>query len=85
MKRALVAGAAAVLMGLGSTAAFAMPQWHNQGQQATHALNLLESRGYGGFSNFHAVGQNFAATVMQNGKTMHLMIYPNTNQIQVAT
>jgi len=75
--------ASAVLMGLGCTAAFAMPQWQTQGQRATHALNMLESRGYSGFSDFHAVGRAFAANVDQGGRMLHLLVHPGTNRIQV--
>lgn len=77
--------AATVLMGLGCTSAFAMPRWESQGQRATHALNLLEARGYGGFSDFHAVGHDFAAMINQNGKTLQLLVHPGTDQIQVQT
>lgn len=82
MRRILLASITATLMGIGGTAAFAMPHWQMQGQRATSALNLLESRGYGGFTDFHAVGRNFAANLMRDGKTVHVLVNPSTNQIQ---
>lgn len=49
---------------------------------ATDALNLLESRGYGDFDNFHRDGRMYAATVTRNGKTMHLTIDPEAGKIE---
>src|SRR3546814_16070986 len=37
---------------------------------ATDALNLLESRGYGDFDNFHRDGRMYAATVKRDGRNM---------------
>jgi hypothetical protein len=84
MKRTLLASATAVMLGVASTAAFAMPLWVSQGRRATQALNLLEARGYGGFTDFHAVGHDFAANVMRNGGTVHLLVNPGTDRVQVA-
>ena len=84
MQRTLLISVLAVMMGVGSTAAFAMPHWQMQGRRATEALNLLEAKGYGGFTGFHAVGRDFAANVMRDGRTVHLLVNPGTNQIQVA-
>ena len=49
---------------------------------ATDALNLLESKGYGDFSNFHRAGRMYAATVSRDGKTMHLTIDPEAGTIE---
>ena len=84
MKRTLLTSTLAVLMSIGSTAAFAMPGWQMQGTRATHALNLLESKGYGGFTHFHAVGSDFAANVVRDGTTMHLLVNPGTNRTRAA-
>jgi hypothetical protein len=47
----------------------------------THALNLLEAKGYGDFTNFRADGKNFDATVTQNGKAVNVVVDPDANQI----
>jgi hypothetical protein len=49
---------------------------------ATDALNLLESKGYGDFNNFHRDGRMYAATVTRDGKTMTLTIDPATGKIE---
>ena len=49
---------------------------------ATDALNLLESKGYGDFDNFHRDGRMYAATVTRDGKTMHLTIDPESGKIE---
>jgi hypothetical protein len=51
------------------------------GDRMTAALNLLEAKGYGDFSNFKADGNNFAATVKQNGKSFGVVIEPDSGQI----
>ena len=48
---------------------------------ATTALNLLEAQGYHGFTDFQRAGQNFTATVTQNGKTFQVTVDPRTRQI----
>lgn len=47
----------------------------------TQALNLLEAKGYGDFTNFRADGKNFDATVTQNGKTVTVVVDPDASQI----
>ena len=47
----------------------------------THALNLLEAKGYGDFRDFKQDGTNFAATVTQNGQSFGVVIDPDNNQI----
>jgi hypothetical protein len=84
MNRTLLTSALAVMLGVGSTAALAMPVWQTQGRRASHALNLLEAKGYGGCKDFHAVGNYFAANVVRDGRTVHLLVNPGTDQIQVA-
>jgi len=48
---------------------------------ATTALNLLEAQGYYGFTNFQRAGQNYTATVTQNGKTFQVTVDPRTRQV----
>ena len=48
---------------------------------ATTALNLLEAQGYYDFTNFQRTGQNYTATVTQNGKTFQVTVDPRTRQI----
>jgi hypothetical protein len=51
------------------------------GDRMTAALNLLEAKGYGDFSNFKADGGNFAASVKQNGQSFGVVINPDSGQI----
>ena len=48
---------------------------------ATRALNLLEAQGYGNFTNFRRAGNDYDATVSQNGKTFPVTVDPATGQI----
>ncbi len=77
MTMALTMSAAGLAMAQDSTGS----SWQQQADRATHALNLLESQGYTRFSDFQANGQNFTADVTRGGKTMVVMINPDTNQI----
>ncbi len=52
-----------------------------QGDRMTHALNLLEAKGYGDFSNFRSSGKDFTATVKRNGHPIGVIVNPDTNQI----
>ncbi len=52
-----------------------------QGDRMTSALNLLEAQGYGSFSNFKQDGQNYAATVKQNGQSFGVVINPDSGQV----
>jgi hypothetical protein len=54
-----------------------------EGNRATMALNALESQGYVNFSNFRADGRNFAADVTKGGKSMHILVAPETGTISV--
>jgi hypothetical protein len=47
----------------------------------THALNLLEAKGYGDFTNFRADGKNFTATVAAQGKSATVIVNPDSGQI----
>jgi hypothetical protein len=49
--------------------------------RATDALNLLEARGYADFSNFTADGNNFRATVYDNGQPATVSINPFTGDV----
>ncbi|MGH6968447.1 MAG: PepSY domain-containing protein [Stellaceae bacterium] len=48
---------------------------------STTALNLLEAQGYGSFTDFRRDGQDYAATVSQNGKSFPVKIDPATGQV----
>jgi hypothetical protein len=50
-------------------------------QRITYALNLLEAKGYGDFSDFRQDGKNFTATVSQDGKRFTVMIDPDSRRI----
>ena len=73
-----------LLIAGGSSLAFAQSaaNWHREGLRATRALNLLENRSDGQFSNFRADGADFAANVTKDGRTMSVPIKPDLQQIQ---
>jgi hypothetical protein len=77
--------AAALALGptVGAMAASASPApGHVQDDRATAALNLIEAHDYSNFRDFRADGQKFTASaVLDNGKTVHLEINPDTGQI----
>lgn len=50
-------------------------------ERMTDALNLLEAKGYGDFSDFRQDGKNFAATVSQGGRRFTVVIDPDSNRI----
>ncbi len=52
-----------------------------EGTDMTTALNLLEAQGYYGFTNFQRSGQDYTATVTQNGKTFQVTVDPRTRQV----
>lgn len=73
----LLSALAAVLFAGLSASAIAAPRFDPQeGARATDALNLLEAKGDGDFSNFKPAGADFSADVVQNGKTVHVTIDP---------
>ena len=47
----------------------------------TQALNLLEAKGYGSFTNFRAAGNGYAATVTRDGRTMNVQVDPQNGQV----
>jgi hypothetical protein len=51
------------------------------GNRMTQALNLLEAKGYGDFTNFTAEGGNFTATVDQNGQHFAVLVNPDSGQV----
>jgi hypothetical protein len=52
------------------------------GTPFTDALNLLEAQGYTGISDFHAEGQQFAATAMYDGQRISVVVDPATRRIE---
>jgi len=52
-------------------------------QRMTHALNLLEAKGYGDFRNFKPDGKDFEATVTRAGKQASIHVDPDTDQVTV--
>lgn len=52
----------------------------------TQALNILEARGDGAFSNFHATtGNDFAAQVTEHGQQVAVRVDPATGQVTNAS
>jgi hypothetical protein len=49
----------------------------------TQALNLLESRGYGSFTNFRAAGSDYTARAMTNGHAVNLRVDPRSGKVTV--
>ena len=49
----------------------------------THALNLLEAKGYGDFHDFKSDGKNFDATVTRDGKQVTVTVDPDSDQVNV--
>jgi len=94
MKPLATLAAASVVLMLGAGAAFAAatPTAANhynsnpaEGVRATRALNLLEAKGYGDFRDFKRDGQNFQATVQQQGKTMTVVVNPDAHTVRPTT
>ncbi|HUK58317.1 MAG TPA: hypothetical protein VLV50_03730 [Stellaceae bacterium] len=52
-----------------------------QARRETTALNLIEAKGYGDYTNFHAVGKNFAAQVDRHGRRITVIANPDTGQV----
>lgn len=50
--------------------------------RSTTALNLLVVNGYRDFSTFRAVGQEFEVTANQDGKTVTVMVNPDTKTVR---
>jgi hypothetical protein len=52
-----------------------------QARRETAALNLIESKGYGDYTDFRADGRNFSAQVMSHGKRMTVIADPDTGKV----
>jgi hypothetical protein len=50
-------------------------------QRMTRALNLLEAKGYGAFSNFAPDGKNFTATVTEGSRHFSVIVDPDSDQV----
>jgi hypothetical protein len=67
---------------LAASPAFALaPGAMRMADRDTMALNALESQGYAHFSNVRPDGRDFAADVVRDGRTMHVLIVPETGNI----
>lgn len=49
---------------------------------ATTALNLLEEKGYRDFSSFHRSGRDYEITANQNGKSVNVVVNPETRTVR---
>ena len=87
MKRVLFFAAA---LALGASPAFAATtlgttavdgHTRHEGDRMTAALNLLEAKGDASFTNFAASGNDFSATVSQNGRSFAVRIDPDRGQV----
>ncbi len=47
----------------------------------TQALNLLEAKGYGSFTNLRPAGKDYTATVTQGGHSMDVRVDPQSGVI----
>jgi hypothetical protein len=52
-----------------------------EAQRMTHALNILEADGYGGFTNFRSDGKSFAASVSEQSKKFSVVVDPDSGQV----
>lgn len=50
-------------------------------KRMTAALNILEAQGYGDFTGFRPDGQDYAATVSQNGHRFTVLIDPDSGHV----
>ncbi len=53
-----------------------------QRDRATTALNLLEEKGYRDFSSFRQTGRDYAITASQNGKSVNVVVNPDTRTVR---
>jgi hypothetical protein len=72
----VLAGPALAATGSGMAAA-----QNGDAARVTKALNVLEAKGYGSFTNFRADGTKYAATVTQNGQPLTVVINPDNGQV----
>jgi len=49
---------------------------------ATTALNLLEQKGYRDFSSFHRTGRNYEINANRNGKSVTVLVNPDTKSVK---
>jgi hypothetical protein len=47
----------------------------------TQALNLLEAKGYGSFTNFQPAGKDYTATVTHDGHAMNVRVDPISGMV----
>ncbi len=64
-----------------ATAAHARSDATPTARRETKALNLIEANGYGDYTDFHAVGKNFAAQVDRHGQRLTVIANPDTGQV----
>jgi hypothetical protein len=50
--------------------------------RATTALNLLEEKGYRDFSTFRPAGRDYEITTKQSGKSVTVLVNPDTKSVQ---
>jgi hypothetical protein len=50
--------------------------------RATTALNLLEQKGYRDFSSFHRAGRDYEISANQNGKSVTVLVNPDTKSVK---
>lgn len=48
----------------------------NAPNRETQALNLLEAKGFGSFTNFRPAGKDYTATVTRDGHAMNVRVDP---------
>jgi len=53
----------------------------SQARRITKALNLLEAKGYGDFTNFRADGSNYQANIVSGGQPLVVTIDPDSGQV----
>jgi hypothetical protein len=51
------------------------------GDRMTAALNLLEAKGDGAFTDFKQSGKDFVATVTENGQHVRVTVDPDSGQV----
>lgn len=50
-------------------------------RRMTDALNLLEAKGYGAFSDFRPDGKDYTASVSQDGRRFTVLVDPDSGQV----
>jgi hypothetical protein len=80
----LAIGVGVAMMAASSVASAAVVEGNHDANRYTKALNLLESKGYTKFSDFHRTGDTFQAQVTHDGKTMTVTIDPDAGLVHKA-